>query len=77
MLKIKLVRIGKKKQPFYRIVVAQARDKLRGRHLDLLGFYNPLTDPQTIEINKDKYQDWLGKGAQPTKSVRSLVKKAL
>lgn len=77
MLKIKLVRIGKKKQSFFRIAVAQAKDKLRGRTLDTLGFYNPLTNPFTVKIDKAKYQQWLKKGAQPTNRVKILLKNFL
>lgn len=75
MLKIKLVRIGKKHQPSYRIVVAERRSKLNGAYIDLLGFYNPLTKPATIKINKKIYQDWINKGAQPTEKVKKLAKK--
>lgn len=75
MLKIKLTRLGKKHQPSYRIVVAEARSKRNGKYIESLGFYNPLTKPKTIKIDKKKYQEWLTKGAQPTETVRRLVKK--
>lgn len=75
MLKIKLTRRGKKNQPSYRIVVAEAQSKRDGKYLDLLGFYNPLTKPATIKINKESYLNWLKKGARPTETVKKLVKK--
>jgi len=77
MLKIKLVRTGKKKQPTFRLVVAGARSKINGRYLDCLGFYNPLNQPYTLKINKEKYLSWVNKGAQPTEKVQKLVKKVL
>lgn len=75
MLKIKLYPVGKKNQPRYRIVVAPARSKRDGKYIDSLGFYDPLTDPAIIKIDKNKYNDWLKKGAQPTDTIRHLVKK--
>ncbi len=77
MLKIKLVRVGKKKQPSYRIVVANDRAKLNGRYIDIIGIYDPLTQPHTIKIEKEKYLSWLEKGAQPTPGVRRLLEKLL
>jgi len=77
MLKIKLVRVGKKHQPSYRIVVVEAKSKLNGKYLDQVGFYNPLTEPHTVRLDKQKYSGWIEKGAQPTKRVRSLAKKLL
>jgi len=74
MLKIKLTRLGKKHQPAYRIVVAEARSKRDGKYTDLLGHYNPLAKSNKVKINKEKYQEWLAKGAQPTDTVRRLVK---
>jgi len=75
MLKIKLSRTGKKNQPSYRIVVAEARSKRDGRYVDCLGFYNPLTQPKTVHLDRKKYDDWLAKGAQPTATVRRLAQK--
>ncbi|HUV47261.1 MAG TPA: 30S ribosomal protein S16 [Candidatus Bathyarchaeia archaeon] len=72
MLKIKLTRLGKKHQPSFRIIVAEARSKRDGQYIDLLGFYNPLDKPPTIVIDKKKYHDWLTKGAKPTATVRRL-----
>lgn len=75
MLKIKLTRKGKKHQPSYRIVVAEARSKRNGKYIESLGFYNPLTNPPTIKINKKSFQEWLAKGAQPTEKVKKLIEK--
>lgn len=77
MLKVKLVRTGKKKQPSYRIVVAPARSKLNGRYLEVIGFYDPLPQPHVVRLEKEKYLEWLKKGAQPTSQVRRLVGKLL
>ena len=75
MLKIRLKRTGKKGQPSYRIVVMEARSKRDGKHTDLLGFYNPLTKPATVKIDKVKYKKLIEKGSEPTNTVRNLVKK--
>lgn len=75
MLKIKLTRTGKRNQPHYRIVVAEARSKNDGKVVDSLGYYNPLTKPSTIELDAKKYQRWLSQGAQPTRTVRNLAAK--
>ena len=77
MLKIKLVRIGKVKQPFFRIVVAPARSKMNGRQLDLLGTFDPLAKTNQIKIDKDKYRSWLAKGAQPTLKLGKMIRKLL
>ena len=77
MLKIKLVRTGKRNQPSYRIVVAEAKSKLQGKYLELLGHYDPLQNPHLVRINKEKYLSWIKKGAQPTKRVSSLIKAVL
>ncbi len=73
MLRIRLVRIGKRKQPHYRVVVADARTARNGRHVDVLGHYNPRTEPSTVQIDTERAQDWLQKGAQPTDRVRKLL----
>lgn len=75
MLKIKLSRIGKKNQAQYRIVVAEARSKADGKNIVNLGTYNPADKENKIIINQQAYTDWLQKGAQPTDTVRQLVKK--
>lgn len=77
MLKIKLVRFGKKHQPSYRIVVVEAKSKLKGKYIEQVGFYDPLTKPHTVRIDKQKYAGWLKKGAQPTDRVRNLAKKSI
>lgn len=75
MLRIKLARFGKKSQPSYRIVVTEQRDKRDGRYIEQIGFYNPSIKPKDIRFEKDLYQQWLTKGAQPTDTVASLFKK--
>lgn len=75
-VKIRLARHGAKKRPFYRIVAAQNEAPRDGRFLEVLGTYNPLTEPATIEIKVDRVKDWLGRGAQPTDTVRSLLRKS-
>ncbi len=75
MLKIKLKRIGKKKQPSYRFVVAEARKPRDSKTLEEIGFYNPMTKPSTIKIEKDRATYWMGKGAQPTDTVAQLFLK--
>ena len=72
--KIRLARIGSKKNPIYRVVVADARAPRDGRFIEIVGRYNPQTDPSTIELDEDKIRDWLSKGAQPTDSVQRLLK---
>ncbi len=74
MLKIKLQPTGKRHQRFYRIVVAEGKSKLSGKVIDTLGTYNPHDVENKIEINKENYQLWLNKGAQPTDTIRKLVK---
>ncbi|HLF71196.1 MAG TPA: 30S ribosomal protein S16 [Dehalococcoidia bacterium] len=73
MLKIRLSRIGKKKQPFYRVVVADARKPRDGAYVEIIGHYNPRTEPTTFDIDADKVRDWLAKGAQPTLIVDKLL----
>ena len=73
MLRIRLRRVGKKKQPSYRVVVADARSPRDGRFVDKVGFYNPLTDPPTVKIDQEKLESWIKKGAVPTESVQRLL----
>lgn len=75
-VRIRLTRLGRKKKPFYRIVVADSECPRDGKFLDVVGTYDPIQNPAAIVINKDKLQDWLGKGALPTTTVESLIKKA-
>jgi len=76
MVKIRLARVGKKKQPTYRIVVADARAPRDGRYVEILGHYNPRTEPTTFVVDNDKVRDWLSKGAQPTERVQKLLDKS-
>jgi small subunit ribosomal protein S16 len=73
MLKIKLARFGKKKQPHYRIVVNEARDKRDGQYVDIVGHYEPSVTPKTLQLDMPKVEEWLKKGAQPTDTVQSLI----
>lgn len=75
-VRIRLKRVGAKKRPFYRIVVADSRSPRDGRFIDEIGYYNPTTDPTTLKIDGEKAQDWLQKGAQPSDTVKSLLVKA-
>ncbi len=75
-VRIRLTRLGRKKKPYYRIIVADSESSRDGKFLDIVGTYDPLQDPATIDINKEKLQDWLGKGALPTTTVKSLIKKS-
>jgi small subunit ribosomal protein S16 len=73
MLRIRLFRVGKKKQPSYRIVVADARSPRDGAIVEQVGIYNPLTDPATVVIDNEKVQKWLGVGAKPSDTVQRLL----
>ena len=75
-VKIRLTRTGKKKQPSYRIVVADSRSPRDGRIIERIGWYNPRTEPSTIVVDADKAIAWLKNGALPTESVESLLKRA-
>jgi small subunit ribosomal protein S16 len=74
--RIRLRRVGRKKQPEYRIVVAESTKARDGRVVETLGHYNPRTKPETITVDADKARNWLGRGATPSETVRSLFKKA-
>ena len=76
MLKIRLRRMGAKKAPFYRIIVADSRAPRDGAFVEEIGYFNPLTDPAEIKVDAAKAADWVKKGAQPTDTVRALLKKA-
>ena len=75
-VRIRLTRLGRKKQPFYRIIVADIESKRDGKFLDVVGTYDPLQDPAVIKIDNNKLEDWMSKGALPTTTVKSLIKKA-
>ena len=76
MVKMRLRRMGAKKAPFYRVVVADSRYPRDGRFIEEIGYYNPLTEPAEIKIDADKAKTWLANGAQPTETVKSLLKKS-
>lgn len=75
-VKIRLKRMGAKKKPFYRVVVADSRSPRDGRFIEELGYYDPLKDPAEIKIDAEKAAQWLSNGAQPTDTVRALLKRA-
>ena len=75
-VKIRLKRMGQKKAPFYRIVVADSRSPRDGRFIEEIGYYNPMTNPAEIKIDAEKAKTWLTNGAQPTETVKSLLKKS-
>ncbi|CCI81009.1 30S ribosomal protein S16 [Lactobacillus hominis] len=75
-VKIRMRRMGSKRKPFYRIVVADSRMPRDGRFIEEVGYYNPLTNPDEVKLEEDKVFDWLQKGAQPSDTVRSLLSKA-
>ncbi|MCD8199034.1 MAG: 30S ribosomal protein S16 [Phascolarctobacterium sp.] len=74
-VKIRLKRMGAKKRPFYRIVIADSRSPRDGRFIESIGYYDPTKDPSSVKIDADKALAWLEQGAQPTDTVRSLLKK--
>ncbi len=76
MVKIRLQRQGKKKAPFYHIVVADSRSPRDGKIIEKIGSYDPMTEPSTIIIDKEKFEQWVKNGAKPTDSVRNLVERA-
>ncbi len=75
-VKLRLTRLGAKKSPFYRVVAADSRSPRDGRFIEVIGTYNPMTDPAEIKIDNDKAKAWLNNGAQPTETVRALLKKS-
>lgn len=75
-VKIRMHRMGSKRKPFYRIVVADSRMPRDGRFIEEVGYYNPLTNPDEVKLEEDKIFEWLEKGAQPSDTVRSLLSKA-
>jgi small subunit ribosomal protein S16 len=76
MVKIRLKRIGAKKAPTYRLVVADSRYPRNGKFIEEIGYYSPIAEPVLLNIDADKAKDWLSKGAQPTETVKALLKKS-
>ena len=76
MVKIRLQRAGKKKAPFYHIVVADSKSPRDGKIIELLGTYDPMTEPSTIKLDMKKVEKWLKNGAKPTDTVKTLIEKA-
>ena len=74
-VKIRLRRMGQKKAPFYRVIVADSRSPRDGRFIEEIGYYNPLTNPADVKIDAEKATKWLKNGAQPTETVKALLKK--
>jgi small subunit ribosomal protein S16 len=77
MLSIRMTRVGSKKKPYFRVIVTEARSKRESDFLEAVGTYNPRTKPAQVELNKERVQHWLGKGARPSDSVRTLLAKHL
>ena len=75
MLSIRLTRMGAKKKPFYRIIVTEKRSKRDGRFVESVGYYNPCRNPADININRERINYWIERGAQPSDTVRSLIKR--
>ncbi len=75
-VKMRLRRIGAKKAPFYRVIIADSRSPRDGRFIEEIGYYNPLTEPAEIKIDAEKAKKWIANGAQPTETVKSLLKKS-
>ena len=73
-VRMRLTRVGSKKNPIYRVVVADSRSPRDGRFIEIVGRYNPQTNPSMIDLDEDKVRDWLGKGAQPSDAVSRLIK---
>jgi small subunit ribosomal protein S16 len=76
VLKLRLRRMGAKKRPSYRIVVAESSAPRDGKFIEIIGLYDPLTDPATIRLNEERAKHWLSVGAQPTETVRDILRKA-
>ena len=76
MVKIRLKRLGAKKAPFYRVVVADGRYPRDGRFIEEVGYYDPMTEPATIKLDNEKVEKWLATGAQPTETVKSIINKS-
>ena len=75
MVRIRLARLGAKKKPFYRVVVADSQSPRDGRAIESIGYYNPMTEPATVQIDVARADHWIGHGAQPSETVASLIKR--
>lgn len=75
-VRIRLRRMGSKKNPFYRVVVADSRRAVKGKFIEEIGYYNPLTEPKTIKIDNEKAKEWISTGAKPTETVNKLFKES-
>ncbi len=75
-VRIRLMRFGRKKRPFYRVVVADSRAPRDGKYIDKLGYYDPLKEPYELKIDEEKVRLWLSRGAEPTETVRALLRRA-
>ena len=75
-VRLRLTRVGSKKNPIYRVVVADSRSPRDGKFIEIIGRYNPQTDPSTIDLDDEKIQEWIAKGAQPSDAVKKLMKAA-
>jgi len=75
-VRIRLMRFGRRKRPFYRVVVADSRSPRDGKYIDKLGYYDPLKEPYEFKIDEEKVKLWLSRGAQPTETVRALLRRA-
>ena len=76
MVRIRLMRMGKKHRPFYRLVVADSRAPRDGRFIDILGYYDPIKEPPEIKVDEEKVKEWIRKGAQPTSQAKWVMRKA-
>jgi len=76
MVKLRLTRMGAKKAPFYRIVATNSRAPRDGRFLEILGYYDPAKQPEILHVKQERVDDWLSQGAQPSDTVRSLIKRS-
>jgi small subunit ribosomal protein S16 len=74
VVKIRLARVGSKKNPIYRVVVADSRSRRDGRNIETIGRYNPQTDPSIVEVDLDRAKHWIGNGAQPSRAVEKLIR---
>lgn len=77
MVKLRLMRLGSKKRPFYRIVAADVRSPRNGKFLDILGYYDPTKEPHVLKVDEEKIKSWVGNGAQPTNRVKKLLPELL